>query len=188
MGFVPNNPSSEMVIYKARELYPKFPGIIDFSCWEIGRKYCHVSKPDCRNCIVNFECKNKTINIEDELKNIIGFSFSSGGFHVEYKTIKIDIEDNKIICKYISEINDNRGERIFEITNSIWNNFIKSIIKLNILKWDKEYDDPYIRDGIQWNIEIKYKNKSVEIYGNNRYPREWNNFIKTIEKYFLLIK
>jgi endonuclease III len=67
MGLVSDNPSSEMVIYKARELYPKFPGVIDFSCWEIGRKYCHASKPDCRNCIVNFECKNKTINIEDEL-------------------------------------------------------------------------------------------------------------------------
>jgi endonuclease III len=57
MGFVPNNPSPELVIYKARELNPEFPGIIDSSCWEIGRKWCKPTNPDCSNCVIKSDCK-----------------------------------------------------------------------------------------------------------------------------------
>ena len=57
MGLVQHNPSSELVIYKARELYPEFPGIIDFSCWEIGKTWCKPANPDCSHCIVKSECK-----------------------------------------------------------------------------------------------------------------------------------
>jgi endonuclease III len=53
MGFIAKNPRPEQVIYKARELYPQFPGVIDFSCWEIGKNWCEASKTDCKNCIVN---------------------------------------------------------------------------------------------------------------------------------------
>jgi endonuclease III len=57
MGYVSNDSNREMVVYKARELYPKFPGIIDFSCWDIGRQYCKPTSPDCNHCIVNGQCK-----------------------------------------------------------------------------------------------------------------------------------
>jgi endonuclease III len=57
LGLVEKDPSPEMVIYKARELYPEFPGIIDFSCWEIGKTWCKPTNPDCKNCIVNSDCK-----------------------------------------------------------------------------------------------------------------------------------
>lgn len=57
MGFVPKNADNSMVIYKARELNPEFPGIIDFSCWEIGRTYCRPHNPKCEECIVRDECK-----------------------------------------------------------------------------------------------------------------------------------
>jgi endonuclease III len=59
MGYVSKNSNREMVIYKARELYPEFPGIIDFSCWEIGRNFCKSIKPDCNNCIVRMQCKKE---------------------------------------------------------------------------------------------------------------------------------
>lgn len=57
MGFVPKDATNEMVIYKARELNPEFPGIIDFSCWEIGRNWCKPQNPVCEACIVRAECK-----------------------------------------------------------------------------------------------------------------------------------
>ena len=57
MGFVPNDSNNDMIIYKARELNPEFPGIIDFSCWEIGRKWCKPKTPICNECIVESECK-----------------------------------------------------------------------------------------------------------------------------------
>jgi endonuclease III len=57
MGFVPSNATNDMIIYKARELNPEFPGIIDFSCWEIGRNWCKPSKPNCDKCIVGKDCR-----------------------------------------------------------------------------------------------------------------------------------
>jgi len=57
LGYVEKDPSPELVIYKARELYPEFPGIIDFSCWEIGKKWCRPTDPDCANCIISADCK-----------------------------------------------------------------------------------------------------------------------------------
>lgn len=57
MGFVPKNANNTMIVYKARELNPEFPGIIDFSCWEIGRIYCRPRNPKCEECIVREECK-----------------------------------------------------------------------------------------------------------------------------------
>jgi len=57
MGFVQPNPSRKMVICKARELYPKFPGIIDYPCWKIGQECCKPNKPNCSSCIVKTECK-----------------------------------------------------------------------------------------------------------------------------------
>ena len=57
MGLVKQDPTPEMVIYKARELHPQFPGIIDFSCWEIGKTWCKPTNPDCKNCIIKSDCK-----------------------------------------------------------------------------------------------------------------------------------
>jgi endonuclease III len=59
MGLVPKDATNEMIIYKARELNPKFPGIIDFSCWEIGRNWCKTRNPLCNNCIVENDCAKK---------------------------------------------------------------------------------------------------------------------------------
>jgi hypothetical protein len=57
MGLVPKDASNDMIIYKARELNPEFPGVIDFSCWEIGRTWCHPQLPNCNECIIQVECK-----------------------------------------------------------------------------------------------------------------------------------
>jgi len=56
-GLVAPNANSDLVIYKARELNPEFPGIIDFSCWEIGRTWCKPESPNCNDCILSISCK-----------------------------------------------------------------------------------------------------------------------------------
>jgi endonuclease III len=56
MGLVDDELNTDAVIYKARELNPDFPGIIDFSAWEIGREYCRPNNPRCSVCSVNAEC------------------------------------------------------------------------------------------------------------------------------------
>ena len=58
IGFIEKNAKVERVIYKARELNPEFPGLIDFVCWEIGRNYCKPEIKDCKceDCFMNKVC------------------------------------------------------------------------------------------------------------------------------------
>ena len=55
LGFIEKNAKVERVIYKARELNPEYPGLIDYLCWEIGKNYC---KPKFKDC----ECKKCDMN------------------------------------------------------------------------------------------------------------------------------
>ncbi|MDD2502988.1 MAG: iron-sulfur cluster loop [Clostridia bacterium] len=63
-GLVSKDADLDSVIYKARELHPEFPGIIDFSCWEIGRTWCRPSNPNCRECIIQTDCEKVIPRIE----------------------------------------------------------------------------------------------------------------------------
>lgn len=54
--FIPKEASIDEVIYCAREFNPEYPGILDLSCWEIGRNWCRPSNPICASCYLNDYC------------------------------------------------------------------------------------------------------------------------------------
>lgn len=56
-GILPKKASQDMVLYKARELNPEFPGIIDSPCWDIGRRWCRPQNPDCEDCLLGDSCQ-----------------------------------------------------------------------------------------------------------------------------------
>jgi endonuclease III len=56
LGFISDSNNIEELIYCAKELYPEYPGIFDFSAWEIGRNWCRPKNPDCSNCYLNDYC------------------------------------------------------------------------------------------------------------------------------------
>jgi endonuclease-3 len=56
LGLCPADATVEQVIYKARALYPEFPGIMDLPCWEIGRNWCKSRGPVCSDCYMNELC------------------------------------------------------------------------------------------------------------------------------------
>ena len=56
MGLVDKDASNDKILYKARELCPEFPGIIDYSLWLLGRTTCKAGNVDCGNCLVKKEC------------------------------------------------------------------------------------------------------------------------------------
>lgn len=56
MGFISEKESPLEVHYCARELYPEYPGIFDFTVWEIGRQWCKPINPDCKNCYLGDLC------------------------------------------------------------------------------------------------------------------------------------
>ena len=62
IGFIRTNATKDELLYCARELYPEYPGIFDYSAWDIGQKWCKKTKPDCDNCYLNDLCPKITAN------------------------------------------------------------------------------------------------------------------------------
>ncbi|GBE05912.1 endonuclease III [bacterium BMS3Abin10] len=56
LGLVPDKVSTDELIYKARALYPDFPGLMDLPAWEIGRNWCKPKQPLCDDCYMGKLC------------------------------------------------------------------------------------------------------------------------------------
>lgn len=56
LGLISKDSSIEQIIYRARSLYPEFPGLMDSPCWHIGRNWCRPSNPKCNQCYMNEAC------------------------------------------------------------------------------------------------------------------------------------
>jgi endonuclease III len=69
-GLVRESADIDSIIYKARELNPEFPGIIDLSCWEIGRNWCKPNKPNCKQCSIESVCKYGSKPVDDNNERI----------------------------------------------------------------------------------------------------------------------
>jgi uncharacterized HhH-GPD family protein len=54
LGLCSSEPTQ--VVYKARALYPEFPGMMDSPCWEIGKDWCRPKDPRCSDCYMNDLC------------------------------------------------------------------------------------------------------------------------------------
>ncbi len=54
----------DKIIYKARSINPDFPGIIDLTCWKLGRSVCRPTSPKCDKCILKIYCP-KIIDSDD---------------------------------------------------------------------------------------------------------------------------
>lgn len=50
MGFAPHDAPAELIVYRARELHPEYPGIFDLVLWELGRTICLPKAPGCGDC------------------------------------------------------------------------------------------------------------------------------------------
>lgn len=62
LGFIEDNKDIDTTIYRARSIYPPYPGILDECCWDVGRKYCSPNNPNCIECELNSICNfNKTL-------------------------------------------------------------------------------------------------------------------------------
>ena len=55
----------DKIIYKARSINPEFPGIIDLTCWKLGRTVCRPTLPKCNECMLKDSCP-KIIDLDDK--------------------------------------------------------------------------------------------------------------------------
>ena len=56
LGLTSSDATVEQLIFRARAIYPEFPGLMDFPSWEVGRNWCKPSSPDCDSCYMKDGC------------------------------------------------------------------------------------------------------------------------------------
>lgn len=59
LHLTPKDATTDQLIFKAREINPEFPGLLDFPAWEVGKKWCEERLPKCNECYLNRVCPNR---------------------------------------------------------------------------------------------------------------------------------
>lgn len=57
LGLVPMDASPDYIIFRAREINPLYPGLLDYPAYEIGSTWCHARmSPSCSSCYMADNC------------------------------------------------------------------------------------------------------------------------------------
>lgn len=56
LGLTDKDATVEQIVYRARSLCPDFPGLLDYSAWEVGKKWCDSAIPKCEECYLSSSC------------------------------------------------------------------------------------------------------------------------------------
>ena len=104
-------------------------------------------------------------------------SFSIGGFSEDYE--KIIWKNDKLY--HFFDISFLEEDFIIP-SEKDWEDFWKTVDKLKVWSWDKEYNNDDILDGTQWELEIKREGRRKRrIFGSNAYPKPKGTFISFIK-------
>lgn len=161
----------------------------NFKCPYCGSETIRVSedvetngKYVCETCGKIFGLKsNKTMN------ECHTFYFTIGGFHEGFKSILIEERDSYADVTLTPPISVSiDGEMKLRITLNEWQAIKDTLFhELFLLSWDEEYYDPYILDGTQWELKLKFDDrKNYEISGSNVFPELFNDLLNYLNPYF----
>lgn len=71
----------------------------------------------------------------------------------------------------------NTIETVLNIEES--NDFINNFRNINVECWNSQYIEPYIFDGEQWELVVKYQGLREKVWmGNNYYPPNWRELLR----------
>jgi hypothetical protein len=107
------------------------------------------------------------------------FYFNIGGFLSKYDTIKIKSGEVWHRCAFGDSQNDNGFEKL-PVSPEQLADFWEKLEQVGIDEWDDEYIDTMICDGTQWKLKVKCR----EIYGDNAYPPNWDEFFELVRPWF----
>ena len=115
--------------------------------------------------------EEKELEFNKNIQNIATITYSKHSFDsVEHKTIVSLYPDLKI--------KKDGAEFMLHYDFSV---FLDKLYHLWMGEWKKEYVNPLIVDGVQWEIEIEYKNGGKALFsGSNAYPFTYREFLGLI--------
>lgn len=118
----------------------------------------------CRSC-------NHKFGNPYDYENIVEISFSDGGYFGGYKTINFAKYNNTYFLCTDHSLECNPKKK--EISAFDWYKVVSTLYdQFFIAEWDKEYNNPDVLDGEQWELTIKFNDGNiVEYWGSNAYPK-----------------
>ncbi|MBP7932550.1 MAG: hypothetical protein KBH21_05980 [Acetoanaerobium sp.] len=126
----------------------------------------------CNDCANEW---NKKEVVDKAYGDIEGIKTSVGGYFGGYYEIDIDFTSRKLEWSFQVGVGENTYYSK-TIRKATLERFVEGLKVVNLLNWKNNYIDLDILDGTQWNIEIKQGAKIREISGDNKFPKEWDNF------------
>jgi hypothetical protein len=98
----------------------------------------------------------------------VRLEFSIGGYSGPHYSVHLQ---NGSLYYQFSQLRGN-PDQVVEIEPTVrkWQNFKKKLDALGVWAWEKNYDNPGVCDGTQWDLLIDYGNQRIDSSGSNLYP------------------
>jgi len=95
--------------------------------------------------------------------------FSIGGYTGPHHSVKFE---NGVLKYKLFDAHPDHPEKELEIipTGRKWLNFRKKLDAIDVWKWKRNYVNPDVCDGTQWELLIDYGIRKKKTYGSNCYP------------------
>lgn len=127
--------------------------------------------------------EKRMVDFNTNIFDIKKIRFSIGGYPDGYRNYVVELTDH--VTAYTELREDKRAIKMFDFDRQkLFTNetFLVALKKLHIGEWRRSYSIQrfgyIILDGTQWELEIEYNNnhKTLNYYGNNSYPYNFNDF------------
>ena len=122
---------------------------------------------------------------EDYREIVTAIRFNDGGYFGGYEEVLIKKTTSGIISDYTPSFQREAMPVRRELTEKEWAKLLDRLFcKLYVHEWKKQYVDPDILDGEQWELEIRLTGRRVRnYYGSNDYPPYWNELKRTFKPF-----
>lgn len=101
--------------------------------------------------------------------------FNIGGFSNGYDEYRITFHDSsaKLIKKIFGR---ETKEKYFSLEEA--RKLQETFNNIHVEYWNCEYMNPFILDGTQWTLAVKYRNKRGQVWtGSNAFPPNWSELL-----------
>jgi len=116
------------------------------------------------------------------------FTFSYGGWE---NPRLVEWTDGVLVINHYGMASRGSGTKVCP-SNEAWRRFWTSVENLNVWRWQPEYNNDQVLDGLQWSLTLEHNGRKVSSEGSNAFPGfedgpefpdtcEFAKFLKAIE-------
>ncbi|HDU7439108.1 TPA: hypothetical protein RF418_002603 [Listeria monocytogenes] len=160
--------------------YPTAEAFKDQEAGKIKLSGCVISEDSpsyhCKQCGKQWTADEA---IDAAYNEIIGLRASVGGYFEGYYDVTIHFQNKKITWKY--SLDGDSLEK--ELLDTDITTFINGLKMVDLLNWERRYEELDVLDDTQWEVEIIRDKRNLIRSGSNKFPAEWEcfcNLIRTI--------